>query len=107
MPVHTRLCAVLADALAACEHTIPVLTERHQEFLEELPQAPKPGRRALSPAVKREVWQRDQGVCRECGSKELLEFDHIIPVALGGSNTVRNLQLLCEPCNRRKGATLG
>lgn len=56
---------------------------------------------------KIEVWQRDQGRCVECGSQEKLEFDHIIPVAMGGSDTTRNLQLLCETCNRRKGASLG
>ena len=52
------------------------------------------------------VWQRDGGSCVSCGSRERLEFDHMIPVALGGSNTARNLQLLCETCNRQKGASL-
>jgi Zn ribbon nucleic-acid-binding protein len=52
------------------------------------------------------VWQRDRGSCVACGSHERLEFDHVIPVALGGSNTARNLQLLCETCNRQKGASL-
>lgn len=61
---------------------------------------------AITSEVRREVWRRDEGRCTTCGSQERLEFDHIIPVALGGSNTARNIQLLCEPCNRRKGATL-
>jgi len=68
----------------------------------------KPKRRESIPqAVRVEVWQRDGGHCVECGSQDRLEFDHIIPVAMGGSNTSRNLQLLCETCNRRKGASLG
>ena len=57
--------------------------------------------------VRHEVWRRDQGKCATCGKQERLEFDHIIPVALGGGNTARNIQLLCEACNRAKGATLG
>jgi Holliday junction resolvasome RuvABC ATP-dependent DNA helicase subunit len=52
--------------------------------------------------VKMFVWQRDQGRCVKCGSQENLEYDHIIPVSKGGSNTVRNIQLLCEKCNRQK-----
>ena len=52
------------------------------------------------------VWRRDQGKCVQCGSQEKLEFDHIIPVAKGGSNTARNIQLLCETCNRRKSDTI-
>lgn len=64
-------------------------------------------RQALPQDVKVTVWQRDGGRCVECAQNEHLEFDHIIPLAMGGSNTVRNLQLLCADCNRRKGATLG
>lgn len=67
----------------------------------------KPRRQAIPQDVKIAVWQRDGGTCVECGSREDLEFDHVIPLALGGSNTMRNLQLLCAGCNRRKGASLG
>ena len=53
------------------------------------------------------VWDRDGGKCVKCGSQENLEFDHIIPVSKGGSNTARNIQLLRETCNREKSNTIG
>lgn len=59
-------------------------------------------RERISEDVKIFVWRRDQGRCVKCGSQEKLEFDHIIPVSKGGSSTSRNVQLLCEPCNRSK-----
>ncbi|MGH8418154.1 MAG: HNH endonuclease [Pseudomonas sp.] len=68
-----------------------------------IPKPPAPRREAIPRAVQREVWQRDTGMCVECGTRQLLCFDHIVPFSLGGSNTVRNLQLLCEPCNLSKG----
>jgi 5-methylcytosine-specific restriction endonuclease McrA len=45
------------------------------------------------------------GKCAACrlplgGDKEL---DHITPLAAGGEHADQNLQLLCRPCNRRKG----
>jgi hypothetical protein len=66
--------------------------------------AARPRREAIPERVRHEVWRRDRGTCVECGSRSRLEFDHIIPVSRGGSNTPRNLELRCEPCNRRKGA---
>ena len=59
-------------------------------------------REAIPSAVRREVWRRDEGKCKKCGSRKNLEYDHIIPVAEGGSNTARNIELLCEACNRAK-----
>ena len=61
-----------------------------------------PKRERISDEVKVSVWRRDGGSCVRCGSRENLEYDHIIPVSKGGSNTVRNIELLCESCNRTK-----
>jgi hypothetical protein len=63
----------------------------------------KEGRREpIQEEVRIAVWRRDEGKCVKCGSREKLEYDHIIPVSKGGSNTERNIQLLCEKCNREK-----
>jgi hypothetical protein len=65
------------------------------------------GRREPIPeAVRRLVFRRDGGRCVRCGQDELLQFDHVIPVALGGASTAENLQLLCATCNREKGGSL-
>ena len=63
--------------------------------------------RTISQDVKDRVWNRDGGSCVQCGSNQNLEFDHIIPYAKRGANTYRNIQLLCEPCNRSKSAKIG
>lgn len=58
--------------------------------------------------VRRAVWERDAGCCswvgptgHHCGSKHQLEFDHIVPFALGGEATVEQVRLLCRAHNRR------
>jgi hypothetical protein len=56
--------------------------------------------------VRLAVWERDGGRCVVCGADFELQFDHVIPVALGGADTVENLQVLCAPCNQRKGASI-
>lgn len=64
--------------------------------------------RYIPAAVKRAVWQRDDGRCafrfeggNICGSKEGLEFDHVRPFAKGGrSESPRNVRLLCRLHNR-------
>ena len=62
----------------------------------------KEGRERIPEEVRHEVWRRDGGKCGRCGSRENLEFDHVIPLAKGGSNTPRNIEMLCEQCNRQK-----
>jgi hypothetical protein len=68
---------------------------------------PRPQLRGAIPDdLKQFVWLRDGGRCRHCGNQHELQYDHIIPVAMGGATTAENLQILCGPCNRRKRAGL-
>jgi len=77
--------------------------ERLKHRYSEAEKIDKEGQREVIPEeVRIAVWRRDEGKCVKCGSKAKLEYDHIIPISKGGSNTVRNIELLCEKCNREK-----
>ena len=53
--------------------------------------------------VKLEVWKRDQGKCRKCGTSAGLHFDHVIPYSKGGSSKdPANIQILCGRHNLAK-----
>jgi 5-methylcytosine-specific restriction endonuclease McrA len=65
-----------------------------------------PRREPIPRDLRRTVWDRDGGACVQCGERFELQFDHVIPVALGGATSVENLQVLCGPCNRAKGAAI-
>ena len=75
----------------------------------------QPQGRAIPAAVKRQVWERDRGCCsyvdrgsgRRCGSRHLLQIDHILPFALGGSAAPDNLRLLCAAHHRHRHAGRG
>lgn len=56
----------------------------------------------LPAPLKFYIYLRDGGVCTECGTDVGLQFDHIYPHSLGGSNNTDNFQILCGECNRKK-----
>ena len=72
----------------------------------EVPKGPMPfeqtTREPIPESVRATVWRRYSGACVQCGSKEHLQFDHIIPVSKGGTTSTANLQLLCRACNLKK-----
>ena len=69
--------------------------------------SPRPQRARFGQGIRKEVFRRQDGRCMYCGSRQrmdLMDVDHKIPVARGGSNQRSNLQLLCRICNVRKAA---
>jgi 5-methylcytosine-specific restriction endonuclease McrA len=80
------------------------LQRAHENLQQDTDDRP---RRASTPReMRRTVFDRDGGRCVECGSSFDLQYDHIIPVVLGGATSVENLQLLCADCNREKSGSL-
>ena len=64
---------------------------------------------SLSVRTRFEVLKRDRFTCSYCGRtppEALLEVDHIIPVAAGGSDDIDNLTTACWDCNRGKSDRL-
>jgi hypothetical protein len=60
-------------------------------------------RRIIPTNIKLEVWKRDDGKCVECGAKDELHFDHILPFSKGGTSfKIENVQLLCARHNLAK-----
>src|SRR5229473_2013128 len=87
--------------------------DRKRKALTDRPRAqsdtPGENDRYVPAAVKRAVWERDQGRCtwpmgdgEVCGSTHRLEFDHDLEVALGGKPTIGNIRLLCKSHNLMK-----
>lgn len=54
------------------------------------------------------ILERQRYRCAECGvsvkKRGDRQVDHIMPLKLGGSNNPSNLQILCNTCNKVKGA---
>jgi hypothetical protein len=67
----------------------------------------KPTSRHVSSAVRRSVFERDQGRCtwtdpsgRRCDSQAWLQLDHEQPVGTGGDSGIDNVRLLCHAHNQ-------
>lgn len=60
----------------------------------------------LSKGLSAKLFLLQKGKCACCGKplSDDYHLDHIMPIALDGTNTDDNIQLLCPPCNLSKGA---
>jgi 5-methylcytosine-specific restriction endonuclease McrA len=68
---------------------------------------PAGGGPGIPAEVKRAVYARDGGQCtfvtktgKRCPARRTLEFDHIQPVARGGTSSIGNVRLLCRTHNQ-------
>ena len=60
-------------------------------------------RKYPSAKQKRQVLERDKGICQICGMADAhIQFDHKVPQERLGKTEVANLQLLCRTCNVEK-----
>jgi len=104
-PCRNLRCAELTIARNGfCEKHKHSNWERHQD-------GKSAAARGYGSAWKRlraKVIERAMGVCEECMAWSRVtpgtEVDHIKPKAQGGSDSLDNLQLLCESCHRIKTA---
>jgi hypothetical protein len=63
---------------------------------------------AVSRRLRYEILRRDNHVCRYCGVAAPdvpLTVDHVVPVALGGTDDPTNLVAACQPCNAGKSSS--
>lgn len=63
---------------------------------------------AISKRLRFEILKRDGNACRYCGAmapEVKLTIDHVVPVALGGTDEPTNLVAACKDCNAGKSSS--
>lgn len=61
--------------------------------------------RHFSEKLRGKIFARDGHQCKNCGSSENLEADHIVPHSKGGRTNMDNAMTLCKKCNNEKSDT--
>lgn len=58
-------------------------------------------RKVASPARWQRIIDAKHGPCRVCQSTGPVEYHHLVPRAIGGSDTEANIAALCPDCHRK------
>ena len=63
-------------------------------------------RSVFSTSFRLNLFLKRKGTCTSCSQKidagKAWDIDHILPLALGGTNELKNLQIFCKPCHQSK-----
>jgi 5-methylcytosine-specific restriction endonuclease McrA len=104
---HSHAAASEAEILEAGLDLLLAQAAKRNGLVERPQKTPRSAKPDHVPAtVKRAVYLRDSGRCQYrlasgevCGCTRRLQYDHVIPRALGGPSTVDNVRLVCAPHN--------
>jgi hypothetical protein len=83
-------------------HPSPGEGPSHPAYLKDRSLLKTRGGNNFTCAARRKIAKRDAGKCVRCGHGHLLQFDHIVPVFMGGGPNAENGQLLCKLCHGLK-----
>lgn len=66
-------------------------------------------RKSYSDEERKIIYNKSGGRCELCGQQLLFEdmtLDHIVPLSMGGEDSIKNLQTACYACNQFKSNIL-
>ena len=56
----------------------------------------------ISPSLRAWIYERDGRRCVDCGARDRLSLDHLLPASAGGTEWASNLVTRCSDCNNRR-----
>lgn len=105
-------CVPSGDVAQVLDRALRVLVRDLEKARFGATRTPRPARparlsRYLPAPIRRAVWKRDQGRCtfvgesgNRCQERRFVEFDHVHPLARGGTASVEGLRLRCRAHNQ-------
>lgn len=106
-PAYGERCRSCDDALRRNGSTPDEIIERRHALEARRRERDRsaPGLTVAQRKALKALWTRQGRLCAYCPAPAT-EIDHVIPLALGGTNYEGNLLPCCGPCNRAKSDSL-